>query len=254
MDPSGPRLPPRGALLRHRVTGWIVRGLAVYSAALVTLIGVAVLVGSHDARQRAILLMALGLLLLWVVLGGLLSLRYRGSVRTWFERWRGPWPLKFFLFATALILLEEAITTGMTNLAPEFGSQLGVAYITASNNYLLVIGFSSVVVIVPAFAGWALLLRRYDFLPNEVFLLFGLLGTTAEASLNPSALYAGFWFFVYGLMIYLPAFSLPTRPTAVTPRWYAYVLAYVVPLACQIPVVVLVRLAKAALGIHLYTD
>jgi hypothetical protein len=49
-----------------------------------------------------------------------------------------------------------------------------------------------VVVIAPAFIGWGLLPRRYDFTPLEVLLLFGLLGTAGEATLPLSALVSGF--------------------------------------------------------------
>ena len=237
---------------RDRIPRWIVRGLGVYTAAFLALFVVTQTVGPTDAKQHAIFLMAMGLILLWVVLGGLLTWRFRDRVRAWMLRQPGSGPLKFVLLATAFVLVEEAITTTMTNLAPEFGSKIGVAYITASTNYLLVIGFSSVVVIAPAFIGWGVLLRRYDFTPLEVFLLFGLLGTTGEASLNPSALIAGFWFFVYGLMVYLPAYSLPTHRGAVTPRWYHYAMGYLVPLAFQLPFVVLANVARAWLGIHLF--
>lgn len=255
---TGPVLPPEtlggaGGARRRRWARRLIWALAIYSAVVVALVTGVVLLGSHSAREHAIVLMALGLLGLWVVAGGLLSWRYRDAVRAAMRRWRWPWPLRFFLLALALILVEEAITTAMTNLAPEFGSTLGVAYITASANYLEVIAFSSVSVIAPAFAGWAWLLSRYRFTPEEVFLLFGLLGTTAEASLNPSALFAGYWFFVYGLMVYLPTYSLPERPRAREPGPGAYVLSYLVPLACQIPAVVVVSLLKAQLGIRLFT-
>jgi hypothetical protein len=155
--------------------------------------------------------------------------------------------------ATVLALIEEAITTTLTNLAPEFGSQIGVAYITASNIYLIVIAFSSVVVFAPESAAWACLLQRYRFSPNEVFLLYGLLGTTMEASINPTALIAGCWFFVYGLMVYLPAYSTPPDRGAQDPQWYHYVLTYVFPLACALPVVAADTLLAHALGIHLWT-
>lgn len=260
-DPQPPRGQRDGSLpgttsprepLRERIPRLLIKALAVYSAIVVSLIFAAVILGSHDSRTRAILLMAAGLAILWVLIGGLLTLRYRDRVRRWILGIHLGWGWKFFLLATALSLTEEAITTTMTNLAPEFGSQIGVAYITASNNYLIVIAFSSVVVFVPEFAGWVLLLGRYSFSPNEVFLLYGFLGTTMEASLNPTALILGFWFFVYGLMVYLPAYTLQTRPRARTPRWYHYVLAYFVPLACAIPVVVADTTLAHVIGIHLW--
>jgi hypothetical protein len=257
-----PPLPDAGAAVppsaeppveRSRFPALIIKGLAVYSAAVVSLIAIIILGGSTDSTARAIILMALGLLLIWVLLGGTLMYRYREKVRSRVLALRGGWQLKFVLLATGLLLLEEVVTTTMTNLAPLFGSKIGVAYITASDNYLLVIAFASVSVLFPAYIGWAWLLKRYDFTPNEVFLLYGLLGTTAEASLNPSSLIAGFWFFVYGLMIYLPAYSIPRDRGAVRPRARHYVLAYFVPLACQIPAVIVVTLLKGWLGIKLFT-
>lgn len=54
------------------------------------------------------------------------------------------WKKKFVVFATVLALIEEAITTTMTNLAPLFGVEIGEAYITASTNYVDVVLFHSV--------------------------------------------------------------------------------------------------------------
>jgi hypothetical protein len=249
--PDPPPSAPAGSW-REKVPRWIFWGLAIYSAGFLALFAASQIVGPTTSKEHAVFLMAMGLIFLWVVLGGFLSWRFRDRVRAWMLRQPGSGPLKFVLLATALVLVEEAITTTMTNLAPEFGSQIGVAYITASTNYLVVIGFSSVVVIAPAFIGWGLLLRRYDFTPLEVFLLFGLLGTTGEATLQLTALISGFWFFVYGIMVYLPAYSLPSRRGAVTPRWYHYVLGYFVPFACQIPFVVLATLGRMWLHIHLF--
>jgi len=260
-DPALPGPPPVPSIdgnskppptLRERIPRLLIKLLAVYSSIIFSLILATVLVGSHDPKTRAILLMAAGLVVLWVFIGGFLTLRFRDRIRNRLLRVHLGWGWVFFLFATALALTEEAITTTMTNLAPEFGSRVGVAYITASNNYLIVIAFSSVVVFVPEFAGWVLLLRRYAFTPNEVFLLYGFLGTTMEASLNPTALILGIWFFVYGLMVYLPAYSLPQRLGTIPPRWFHYVLAYFVPLACALPVVGADTLLAHWLGIHLW--
>ena len=252
-EPTPAAPPPQAPSEPSRVPALLIKALAVYSAVVVSLIAVAVLVGSSDPRERAIILMALGLIAIWVVVGGIIQLRIRDRVRERVLAIPRGWQLKFVLFATALLLLEEVVSTGMTNLAPLLGSERGVAYITASDNYFLVIAFHSVSVLFPAYIGWAWLLKRYDFTPNEVFLLYGLLGTTAEAMLNPTSLIAGFWFFIYGLMIYLPAYSLPRDRGAVRPRPKHYVLTYFVPLACQIPAVIVVTLLRGALGIKLFT-
>jgi hypothetical protein len=112
---------------RERVPRWILSGLAIYSPVLLALFAVSQLVGPTTPRDQAIFLMAVGLVFLWIVLGGFLSWRFRDWVRAWMSRQPGSGPLQFVLLATTLVLIEEAITTTMTNLAPEFGSQIGVA-------------------------------------------------------------------------------------------------------------------------------
>lgn len=85
--------------------------------------------------------------------------------------------MAFVAMATLPALLEEAITMGMTGLAPLFGVPVGAASITASANCLDVVCLHSVAVFAPMFAAWAILLHRVDF--------------------------------VYGRMVYLPVDCLP---------------------------------------------
>lgn len=250
--PPGPSAAQPPETRRAQLSRLLIRLLAAWSAIVVSFIALVTIVGSHNSTDRAIILMACGLVLIWVVLGGLLTLRYRDAIRERVLRIRLSWPWKFFLFAVGMACLEEAVTTSMTNLAPEFGSQVGVAYITASNNYLVVIAFSSVVLIAPELAVWTWLLRKYAFLPTEVFLVYGLLGTTMEATLQLTAFLAGFWFFVYGLMVYLPAYCVPRERGAAAPRGYHYVVAYGLPLLCALPVAGADTLLAHALGIHLW--
>jgi len=193
--------------------------------------------------ERAGILMAWGLIILWVLLGGALMYKYQNAVRAWAQKIPLKWQVKFVLFSVCMILIEEAVTTGMTNLAPLFGVKLGQAYITASANYWDVIFYHSVIVIAPMFIGWAVLLSYFAFTPFEVFLLFGLTGTLAEAGYGgPNALGAfAFWTFVYGLMVYLPAEAcVPAEHTAKRPKWWLYPLAIVfpfvfIPLAAWLP-------------------
>jgi hypothetical protein len=183
-----------------------------------------------NRRVRAVVGMGWGLILLWIFLGGTLMHRFREPIRGVVSRIRLDWRLKFILFAIVLALAEEAITTTMTNLAPLFGVKAGEAYITASANYLDVVACHSVVVFVPMFCAWALMLWRYDFSPFAVFVLFGLTGTLAEMSFGfQHALEFGLWTFVYGLMVYLPAYCVPAERKMRKPRWWHYPLAVVVP-------------------------
>jgi hypothetical protein len=180
---------------------------------------------------RAVILMGSCLVLYWNVLGGLLMYAYRDRIRQIVLALPGWWPAKFVIFCTLLALAEEAITTTMTNLAPVFGVPVGKAYITASANYLDVVCFHSVIVFVPWFVGWAWMLSRWDFHPTFVFLIFGLTGTLAETGFMPAKIgEIGMWVFVYGLMIYLPAYSIPHKRGARPPRWWLYPLAIIIPL------------------------
>jgi hypothetical protein len=193
-------------------------------------------------NTRAVVFMGAGLVLFWILIAGTWMRRFRDPIRAIVQALPGHWQLKFVLLATLLALLEEAVTVTMTNLAPVFGVPVGAAYITASANYLDVVCLHSVVVFVPMFAGWAWMLKRWDFSPNAVFLLFGLTGFLAEsmfaASLNLAML--PFWIFVYGLMVYLPAYNLPSGRGAAVPRAWAYALAVLLPFVFTIPVALVV--------------
>ena len=71
-------------------------------------------------------------------------------------------------------------------------------------------------------------------------LLFGLTGTFAELSLggfNP-----GLWVFVYGWMVYLPAYSLPPRDGLHSPRLIHRILAVLLPIVFAIPVAGIIHL------------
>lgn len=218
-----------------------VKALAVWLLVSTTLVTV---VNLQNRVTRAVIGMAWGLILLWICLGGLLMYRYREEIHKLIQKIPWPWWLKFVLLATALALLEEAVTTTMTNLAPMFGVKVGEAYITASANYLDVVALHSVVVFVPMFVGWAVILSRYDFSPFAVFVLFGITGTLAEMSFGgpQQALQFGFWIFVYGLMVYLPAYCVPEGRKTRAPRWWHYPLAVIVPFLF-IPIVPLPLLA-----------
>jgi hypothetical protein len=228
-------------------SGHLIKALAVYSFCVVGAISFLILASDDtDVHQKAIIKMALGLILFWAVIGGALMYRYREPVGHYVQNIPLNWRVKFVVFATILALLEEAVTVTMTNMAPVFGSQIGEAFITASANYLHTVLFHSVIVFIPMFIAWALLLGRYNFNPKQVFLLFGLVGSLAEMSMQPTNILGGFWFFVYGLMVFLPAYSIPPAESrgARTPKLRHYVLAVVLPLvspAILLPIAPLLR-------------
>jgi hypothetical protein len=193
-------------------------------------------------NSRAVIMMGAGLIILWVALGGSLMFVFRNRIRQVVLGMRGDWRFKFVLFATLLALLEEAVTVSMTNLAPLFGVPVGAAYITASANYLDVVALHSVVVFIPMFMGWAFILNRWDFTPAQVFLLFGLTGTLAEVSFGGTGQFAqiAMWTFVYGLMVFLPAYCIPAERGARPLRWWHFPLAVVLPIVFSIPVAMVI--------------
>jgi hypothetical protein len=199
-----------------------------------------VAVASGDVKMRATLGMVSGLLLIWVVCGGSAMYLLRDRVKALIREAPGDWRLKFVVFCTMLALAEEAVTTLMTNLAPLFGVKMGEVYITASADYFDVVCHHSVIVFIPMFIVWAWLLGRYRISPGWTFVLFGLTGTLAESITFglQNLLDAGFWAFVYGLMVWLPAYSVPAERKARDARWYVYPLAIVAPIFLSIPVIV----------------
>ncbi len=190
-----------------------------------------------NAVMRAVLLMGWGLILLWIVLGGSLMYLWRDAVRGWFRAIPLPTWLKFTVFCILLAMLEEAVTVSMTNFAPEFGVKMGQAYITASASYWDVVLNHSVIVFVPMYVAWAWMLSRWDFRPGEVFLLYGVMGILAEASLSGLQAFREFalWIFVYGLMVWLPAYCVAGERDVPRPKWWMYPLTVVVVFLFGVP-------------------
>lgn len=171
--------------------------------------------------------------------------KYRDPIRNFILKIPLSWKTKFVVFCTLLALLEEGIATIMTNLAPIFGVVVGEAYITLTGNYLDLVLGHSVIMLVPIFIAWAFLLGRYDFKPNQVFLLFGFTGVLIEMIFGgpQHILEAGMWVLVYGLMVYLPAYCLPERKV-IPPRLYHYVLPFICAVIFQVMLVPIVPIIK----------
>lgn len=215
--------------------------LAAYLLFTVTLV---YLFTRQDRIAHAVASMGSGLVLLWIVVCGSAMYIFRDRIRDLVLHIPAHWQVKFIVFGILMALLEEAITTTMTNIAPLFGVRIGEAYITASTNYLDVVLLHSVIVFVPWFLAWAWILKRYAFSPFWVFLLFGLNGLFGESltfgwqHLSEFAM----WIFVYGLMVYLPAYTIPAERGAQPPRIWHGVLAFALPLLVGIPWAGLVNL------------
>lgn len=204
------------------------------------------LISQNDPRAFGIVCMAWGLGVVWIIFGGSVMHLSRERVRRFVQSIPLPWQVTFVLFATLLALLEEAVTVTLTNMAPLFGAKVGEAYITASANYLDVVLFHSVVVFVPLFIAWAIVLTRYAFKPFAVFIIFGLFGILAEISFGGPQQILGFaqWIFVYGLMIYLPAYCVPQNRPAKSPGFFAHLFAlpatFVIALPLLVPIIYII--------------
>lgn len=235
----------------ERVAAWLLGFCLVWAVAVYGLIASVVFLNEESKPDdKAIIGMAGGLLVIWVLLGGFVMFRYRGVFVGWVARWTVGWKTRFVLLCTALALIEEAVTTTMTNTAPLYGDVTAGARITASANYLEVVLLNSVVVFVPMYIAWAWLLGRYAFRPLEVMLLYGITGVVAETmsfGLQNLGL-AGMWVWVYGLMVYLPACTVPVHRGARPLLWWHRPMAVIVPIVAAMPLVPLVVLVNKALG------
>jgi hypothetical protein len=107
-------------------SGTLIAAIAVWLGLSTCAVTVVALVGMGP-NSRAVILMGLGLVLLWIVLGGTLMRLFRDRVSAFVRGIRLDWRVKFVLFATLLALLEEAVTVTMTNLAPGGGGGRGGA-------------------------------------------------------------------------------------------------------------------------------
>ncbi len=210
------------------------------------------LVAMHEGSARAwgIARMASGLVIVWIFLGGTVMYRARHAARRAVRSMRLGWRWKFVLFCILLACAEEVVTVAMTNLAPVFGARIGEAFITASTNYFDVVLLHSVVVFVPLFIALSLILSRYDLSPFAVFLVFGVVGTICEATFAGQAGAAiGFpmWAFVYGLMVWLPAYTLPpaemrgARPARWYHGWLAVPAVFILALPMLLPIVIVIN-------------
>jgi hypothetical protein len=241
-------------MTKQRLASRLLVGLAVWAAAAYAVVASIVVPHEKDPDKRAIVLMGGALMAIWCLLGGLLMRWQRDRLVRWARRIPLGWRTRFVLLCIALGLLEEAVTTGLTNAAGLFGGATDAARITASKNYLEVVLLHSVIVFVPMFICWALLLSRYAFAPGEVMLLFGLTGWLAElVTFGPQNVgLIGMWVYVYGLMVYLPACTAPADRRARAVRWWHWPLAVVAPFVFAVPfvpVVLLVRKACACFGL-----
>ena len=143
-----------------------------------TAVTVFILSKDPDSDHSAMIKITIGLILVWCVLGGLVMYRLRDS----FVAWASSIPIGVrtwcILLCIAFAVLEEAVTTGLTKMAPLLGGVTDAALITASENYLEVVLKRSVIASVPMFLDC--LLSRHDFRPVEVTLLYGLNRTLAD--------------------------------------------------------------------------
>jgi hypothetical protein len=224
---------------RKTLVSFLLSAIAVWGVLSTTALTVFILSNDPDPDHRAIIKMAVGLILIWCVLGGLVMWARRDRFVRWAIRIPLGWRTRFVLLCIAFAMLEEAVTTGLTNMAPLLGGVTDAARITVSKNYFEVVFTNSVIVFVPLFLCWGWLLSRYDFRPIEVLFLFGLNGTLAETiTFGPQNLIQiGMWVFVYGLMTYLPACTVPEERGARPARWWIWLMAIFLPLVFIIPLV-----------------
>lgn len=202
--------------------------------------------GIENHKLGVMAKMLWGVNLLWIVLFGIVSLLLRKWVINFGSKIAKFKSLYFFLGATGMALIGEAVTTSMTNCAPLFGAEIGEVYITASADYLDVVMFHSVVVFLPQYLliGW--LLSRYEISPFAIFICYGITGFIGEVMFaGPNPLLLAQWILIYGLFVYLPAHLFVNQTDRKPIRWWMYPLLVVIPVIVSIPMVALLMLVIA---------
>lgn len=182
------------------------------------------LLNSGNPKGFAIISLAVGLFFLWGICCSFGMFKLRDRIKLFYEKREYSIILVVSFGGILLALVEEAIATLMTNLAPFFGFSTSEVFITASPNYIEVVTRHSVIVFVPWIIVWGFILARYSIHPNDVFILFGITGLLAESFTFgfQDLIQFGFWIVIYGLMIYVPAYIVysPKSRKGIMKRYY----------------------------------
>ncbi len=147
-----------GLTCRQRLYIRVLFGWTLFSSLAVALLN------WKQPVKHAVTFMGLGLVVLWIVICGSLMVHFRDPIVEFVSSIKLKWQVRFVLFCTLLAMIEEAITTLMTNTAPLYGLRVGQAYITAGSNYIDVILLHGVSLFISFFVGWAVILTRYRIL------------------------------------------------------------------------------------------
>ena len=91
--------PPR----TDRITRWLLIAIGIYSALLVSFLNLIIL-NSDKVKDRAIFLMADGMILLWIIVGGSLTPMLRRRLVPTVAAIPIDWRVRFVLFCTAMAL------------------------------------------------------------------------------------------------------------------------------------------------------
>ncbi len=230
---------------------FLIKLIFIYGIGMMALLLVAINEPNTNPNDKAIILMGFwGLWVCWIGVTGTLMYKNRDKIKRKINMLPQKWMAKFVVFAVVLLLLEEMFTTSMTNLYWLFGGEYGKAFITASDNYFEVVLLHSAIVLWPAYLFWAWWLKKYDFHPNWVFLIYGCTGLFSEISYGgfQQITALGMWIPVYGLMIYLPAFCVPENRGAKRPKLIHYLLPFILQVVFQLPFVLAVSAFRTAVG------
>lgn len=135
----------RGLVSRQGLIWLLLILIAAWGILSTTAVAAFVLSNETDPDHRAILKMGIALILIWCILGGTMMYLLRGRFVARARHIPTGWRTRFVLLCIAFAMLEEAVTTSLTNLAPVFGGVTDAARITASKNYLEVVLRHSVI-------------------------------------------------------------------------------------------------------------
>jgi hypothetical protein len=95
--------------------------LASWGVLSTTAVAAFILSKDPDPDHRAIIKIATRLILVWCVLGGLVMYRFRDGFNAWATRIPLGWRTRFVVLCIIFAMLEGAVTTGLTNMAPLLG-------------------------------------------------------------------------------------------------------------------------------------
>ena len=110
--------------MRSRLTRWLLILIAAQGLLSTSAVTAFILTNEKNPDNRAIIRMGVALILIWCILGGVLTVCLRDRFVAWATRIPLGWRTRFVLLCIAFVTLEGAVTSSLTVSSPSDSASL----------------------------------------------------------------------------------------------------------------------------------